>query len=129
MWHEAIGGRGSNDIASCLYQKILNLPNNITHVITYSDTCGGQNRNINMSAMLSLVTANSSTLQIIDQQFLLPGHIHLECDVVHAKIERAKKYSDIPIIIPRDWYQFVRTVKGKKPFKVIEMKQEQIFSF
>jgi len=102
MWHEAIGGRGSNDIASCLYQKILNLPNNVNHIITYSDTCGGQNRNINMAAMLSLVTASSSTLQIIDQKFLLPGHTHLECDVDHAKIERAKKFSDIPIMIPRD---------------------------
>ncbi|KAL4085155.1 hypothetical protein QTP88_027447 [Uroleucon formosanum] len=129
MWHEAIGGRGSNEIASCLYQKILNLLNNVTHIITYSDTCGGQNRNINMAAMLSLVTANSSTLHIIDQKFLLPGHTHLECDVDHTKIERAKKFSDIPIMIPRDWYQFVRTVKGKKPFKVIEMKQEQFFSF
>ncbi|KAL4136457.1 hypothetical protein QTP88_008005 [Uroleucon formosanum] len=129
MWHEAIGGRGSNEIASCLYQKILNLLNNVTHIITYSDTCGGQNRNINMAALLSLVTANSSTLHIIDQKFLLPGHTHLECDVDHTKIERAKKFSDIPIMIPRDWYQFVRTVKGKKPFKVIEMKQEQFFSF
>ncbi|KAL4127135.1 hypothetical protein QTP88_011333 [Uroleucon formosanum] len=129
MWHEAIGGRGSNEIASCLYQKILNLLNNVTHIITYSDTCGGQNRNINMAAMLSLVTANSSTLHIIDQKFLLPGHTHLECDVDHTKIERAKKFSDIPIMIPRDWYQFVRTVKGKKPFKVIVMKQEQFFSF
>ncbi|KAL4103302.1 hypothetical protein QTP88_018679 [Uroleucon formosanum] len=129
MWHKAIGGRGSNEIASCLYQKILNLLNNVTHIITYSDTCGGQNRNINMAAMLSLVTANSSTLHIIDQKFLLPGHTHLECDVDHTKIERAKKFSDIPIMIPRDWYQFVRTVKGKKPIKVIEMKQEQFFSF
>lgn len=81
-----------------------------------------------MAAMLSL-TASSSTLQIIDQQFLLPGHTHLECDVDHAKIERAKKFSDIPIMIQRDWYQFVRTVKGKKPFKIIDMKQEQFFSF
>ncbi|KAL4136333.1 hypothetical protein QTP88_007881 [Uroleucon formosanum] len=129
MWHEAIGGRGSNEIASCLYQKILNLLNNVTHIITYSDTCGGQNRNINMTAMLRLVTANSSTLHIIDQKFLLPGHTHLECDVDHTKIERAKKFSDIPIMIPRDCYQFVRTVKGKKPFKVIEIKQEQFFSF
>ncbi|KAL4127071.1 hypothetical protein QTP88_011269 [Uroleucon formosanum] len=129
MWHEAIGRRGSNEIASCLYQKILNLLNNVTHIITYSDTCGGQNRNINMAAMLSLVTANSSTLHIIDQKFLLPGHTHLECDVDHTKIERAKKFSDIPIMIPRDWYQFVRTVKVKKPFKVIEMKQEQFYSF
>ncbi|KAE9521520.1 hypothetical protein AGLY_018076 [Aphis glycines] len=129
MWHEAIGERGSNDIASCLYQKIINLPSNVTHVITYSDTCGGQNRNINMAAILSLITSKSSTLQIIDQKFLLPGHTHLECDVDHAKIERAKKFSDIPIMVPRDWYQFVKSVRGQKPFKVIEMNQQHFFSF
>jgi len=81
MWHEAIGGRGSNEIASCLYQEIINLPSNVNHVITYSDTCGGQNRNINMAAMLSLIISKSSILQIIDRQFLLPGHTHLECHV------------------------------------------------
>jgi len=75
-----------------------------------------------MAAMLSLITSKSSTLLIIDQQFLLPGHIHLKCDVDYTKIERAKKFSDIPIMVPRDWYQFVRTVRGQKPFKVIEIK-------
>lgn len=102
MWQEAIGGRGSNYIASCLHQKLINLPSNVSHVIPYSDTCGGQNRNINMAVMLSLVSENSPTLQIIEQTFLLPGHTHLECDADHAKIERAKKYSDFSIMMPRD---------------------------
>lgn len=77
-----------------------------------------------MAAMLSLITANSSTLQIIYQKCLLPGHTHLDCDV-----ERAKKYSDFSIMIPIDWYQFARSVKGKQLFKVNKTKQEQFLSF
>lgn len=129
MWHEALGGRGSDQIASCIFQKIKSLPANVHHLITYSDTCGGQNRNANMSAMFSLACSQSPSLQVIDQKFLLPGHTHLECDSDHARIEKAKKFTSVPIMVPRDWFQFVRTVRGKKPFQVIEMNQDNFISF
>lgn len=32
-------------------------------------------------------------------------------------------------MVPRDWYQFVRTVRGKKQFKVIEMSQDDFLAF
>lgn len=40
-----------------------------------------------------------------------------------------KKTTEIPIMVPRDWFQFVRTVRGKKPFQVDEMTQEHMLSF
>lgn len=132
MWYEAIGGRGSHEIASCLYKKILSLPESINHIITYSDTCGGQNRNINMAIMLSYVVSYSekkNSISIIDQKFLLPGHTHLECDADHARIERAKKSSRVSIMVPRDWYTFVRTVRGKSKFKVTVMTQDDFMTF
>lgn len=129
MWHEAIGNRGSEDIASCVLKKLESLPENVTHVTTYSDTCGGQNRNINMACMFSLFVSKSNHVECVDQKFLVPGHTHLECDVDHARIERAKKSTEIPIMVPRDWFQFVRTVRGKKPFQVHEMSQEDFMSF
>lgn len=129
MWHEALGGRGLDQIASCLYKKLNNLPANVSHVITYLDTCGGQNRNVNMAIMLSLVASNNVNIKFIDQKVLLPGHTHLECDADHAKIEKAKKETNIPIMVPRDWCQFVETVRGKKSFKVIEMTQQDFYSF
>lgn len=40
MWHEAIAGRGSDQVASILNKFIENnVPDNILHLITYSDTC------------------------------------------------------------------------------------------
>lgn len=129
MWHEVIGKRGSDEIASSVLKKLESLPESVMHVVTYSDTCGGQNRNINMASMFSLFASTSSHVDCIDQKFLLPGHTHLECDVDHARIERAKKTAEISIMVPRDWFQFVRTVKGKKPFQVHEMDQKDILSF
>lgn len=130
MWHEASGGRGSNQIASILYKYIEeNVPNNIHHLITYSDTCSGQNRNINVALMFMLAVQNHQSLKIIDQKFLVPGHTHLECDSDHARIERAKKYSDSEISIPKDWFNFVKNVRGKIPLKVIEMQMESFKSF
>lgn len=129
MWHEAIGKRGSDEIASCVLKKLESLPETVTQVITYSDTCGGQNRNINMAIMFSYFVSQSSHVNCVDQKFLLSGHTHLECDVDHARIERSKKTAEIPIMVPRDWFQFVRTVRGKKPFQVHEITQQHIFSF
>ena len=44
-------------------EKILN---SIKHLITYSDTCTGQNRNINVAIMFLLAIEKHPTLQIID---------------------------------------------------------------
>ncbi|CAH1110065.1 unnamed protein product, partial [Psylliodes chrysocephalus] len=106
MWYEVIGGRGSDQIASCLYNKLINLPETVQHVTTYSDTCGGQNRNINMEVMFLYAIKQKTTIEIIDQKFLLPGHIRLECDSDHARIERSKKQisNDFKIMVPREWF-------------------------
>ncbi|KAL4154209.1 hypothetical protein QTP88_002041 [Uroleucon formosanum] len=110
MWHEAISGRGSNEVAFVLYKFIqCKIDNNITYLINYSDTCSGQNRNIN--------------------KFLVPEYTHLECNSDHSRIERCKKQSESTISIPNDWYNFVRNVRGKIPLKITEMKQIDFKSF
>ncbi|RZF34732.1 hypothetical protein LSTR_LSTR007784 [Laodelphax striatellus] len=120
MWHEGISGRGSNNIASCLYKHIQdNIPNTITHLKTYSDTCSSQNRNINFSIMMLIALKKHPSLEIIDQKFLEPGHTHLECDSNHARIERAKKSSEMKISIPHDWFQFVRTRRVGNSRKIV----------
>lgn len=132
MWHEALAGRGSNRIfkSSILYKYILEkIPNSITHLVTYSDTCAGQNRNINVAVMFMLAIQNHLSLEIIDQKFLVPGHTHLECDTDHARIEKAKKLSDSEKSISIDWYNFVRNVRGKIPLKVVEMEMDNFKSF
>lgn len=95
MWDETIAGRGSQEIASCLYKYLNNLlDNGINEVIFYSDCCPAQNRNIYVSSMLLyLVRKRQEAGQpiVIHHKFLEPGHTHMEADTIHALIERAKK--------------------------------------
>ncbi|CAG4959985.1 unnamed protein product [Parnassius apollo] len=134
MWPECEGNRGANDIASCLYDFIINqLPNlhpNAKKLIMFSDSCSGQNKNSIVTTMLMLVTRLSPQLQFIEHKFLVPGHTHMEADTDHALIERKKKITNMDIHLPRDWYQLVRTASNKTAkFTVIEMTHEMFYDF
>ena len=82
-----------------------------------------------MTVMMTVGVESYPSLDIIDQKFLLPGHTHLECDVDHARVERARKNNPFEIIISRDWYNFVRSVRGKVPMKVTEMGQNYFLPY
>jgi len=65
-WREASGGCGSNEVTSILYKYIAdNAPNSIAHLITYSDTCSGQNRNINVALILAVKIHSSLTNNLL----------------------------------------------------------------
>ena len=65
MWHEGQGGRGSCEIASAMAKFLTSLPNSVKKEILYSDTCAGQNRNQNFSAMY-LSTVQNCSIETID---------------------------------------------------------------
>jgi len=130
MWHEAVAGRGANEIASFLFKHLINnTPNNVTEVTFYSDTYGGQNKNSHVSSMFLKIIHMLPNVNIINHKFLVPGHTHMECDVDHSLIEKQKKKIQIPIFHPHDWYQLVRSTGKKNKFKVIEMAQDDFFDF
>lgn len=128
MWHESMARRGSVEIASCLYKTLIDMPPEVKHVIFYSDTCGGQNKNSNVISMFMFALSKHPTLETIEHKFLIPGHTHMECDSDHSLIERKSKRSPFPIEHPRDWYQLVRTA-GKERFEVVVMQQEDMLDF
>ena len=93
IWDESLGGRGEQEIASCLRDFILSLPNNITEIHMFSDCCPGQTKNIYFAVMLCLLVedfAKSGRKIIINHKFLEPRHTHLEADTIHAAIEKVK---------------------------------------
>lgn len=129
MWDETIAARGANEIASCLYHLLLNLPDKIEEVTFYSDTCGGQNKNNIVSFMFLYVISQKLTLKKINHKFLISGHTHLECDVDHSVIERVKKRTTMKINHLTDWIQLVSHAKKTKPFNVFPMKKENFYNF
>ena len=130
MWHEGIAGRGANEIASCLFLHLKNLPNNIKSVKFYSDTCGGQNKNTFVVAMflLSMQTLNNG-IEIADHKFLIPGHTHMECDIDHAIIEKKQTKISAELYHPHDWYQLVRSCGTRGQFHVHELLGSEVFNF
>lgn len=127
MWHECTSKRGGNEIASCLYDFIKNLPPTVSKIVLYSDTCGGQNKNSYVSAMFITIMKECPHIQIIDHKFLVPGHTHMECDYDHSIIERAKKKQTIHL--PRDYYQMVRLAGKRGQFTVKEMILKNFYNF
>lgn len=127
MWNETVSKRGSNEITSCIYKFLGTV--SVDHVVLFSDSCYGQNKNKTMMGMLSISVANHPTLKIVDHKFLEPGHTHMECDTDHSVIERAKKRTNKEIHWPDDWYQFVRDAKSSNPFRVVVLDQSDIFRY
>lgn len=72
-----------------------NLRRNVKHLTIFSDTCGGQNRNVQISAFLLYTVKNHPTLEVIEQKFMESGHSYMEVDSMHSAIEEAKQNLEI----------------------------------
>ena len=100
MWDESTAKRGSCEISSCVWKWIRSLPDDIEHLVLYSDCCGGQNRNLQMATML-YCAVKTLNVKLIDLKFLESGHTQMEVDSIHACIEKASK--SVEVFVPRDW--------------------------
>lgn len=124
VWDETIASRGSQEIGSCLIHYINNaVPQNITKIIAYSDSCGGQNKNI---VKLFMYLVKATRLHEIHHKFLEPGHTYMECDQDFGIIEKVKR--KIPqVFVPEHWRQLIKS--SCKKFTVYEMPKENFYSF
>ncbi|KAJ8878266.1 hypothetical protein PR048_018843 [Dryococelus australis] len=119
VWHEA------EDARDCDFhlQGI-----GVEHVILYSGTCGGQNKNPHVSAMFLTAMQNNQHLKTVDHKCMASGHSHFECDINHARIEVQKKRLEIQIYGPHDWYQSVRSTGPKNnKYQVIKLSHHDFF--
>ncbi|KAE9521569.1 hypothetical protein AGLY_018033 [Aphis glycines] len=78
VWDETNGKKGSNEIGSCLLKYIFDLPDSVTHLRGFRDTCGGQNRNQFVCTALLFTVNKKTNLDIIDFKFMESGHSYLE---------------------------------------------------
>lgn len=138
-WSEINGKKGSCEIGTILMYYLRNcISSIITEITLFSDTCGGQNRNQFISALLLwLVQQKDVNLQVIEQKFLESGHTYLECDSMHSSIETVKKHSSVYSMM--DWISIfkqarrkkIHTINNKKitrePYKVKEFKFHEFY--
>ena len=108
-WSQVEGGRGSNEIATCLKKFFSTYLADSRHVVFYSDGCPGQNKNRAVVAALVHLAHNSRPGQIVELKFFETGHSHMDVDSVHASIERASEGAEIGT--PGDWVQVFQSAK------------------
>lgn len=119
LWHEAEGGITSNEFATLYVDYIRRVAATLSpgqDVIFWSDGAGYQNRNQNLSNAL-LKLSSELNLNII-QKYLEVGHTQMECDSVHAQIERKLKNKEI--YIPADYIDVIKKARiNPFPYEVV----------
>ena len=127
MWHEGHGKKTANEIASCLYQYLLNLPPTIKCVIFYSNSCCQESRSKTIANMFSQLMANHKTLEYIEHKFL--GYSQTD-DVVNRLTENIVKKHQGSIHHPKDWYNaFSKPFEGNNKPEVVVMTPENFYNF
>ncbi|CAG9773276.1 unnamed protein product [Ceutorhynchus assimilis] len=95
-------------------------------IIIFSDGCTYQNRNAVLANAL-LALSYQYDVRII-QKFLVKGHTNMECDSVHATIE--KKLKNKTISIPNDYHRITAEARANpKPFEVVCPTFEFFYNF
>ncbi|XP_063365176.1 uncharacterized protein LOC134653713 [Cydia amplana] len=116
-WSEVHGKKGSAEIGTILYHYLSNcISTNVTSVSLFSDTCGGQNRNQNVAAILLWAVNEIDHLQVIEQKFLESGHSYMEADSMHSSIESSKKNKDV--FSMTDWKNIFKNARSKGVYNV-----------
>ena len=122
VWNESEGGQGSNEVATCVYKNILRYQE-AEHITMFSDTCGGENRNAQMSSMCMHTVQQMKNLKILEQKYFEPGHSEMEADSMHSTIQSKSKKAEIQM--PHDWSTVMRLSRHTPaPYTV----EEQTFS-
>lgn len=122
VWDETIAHRGGNEIASCIMQLLMFVPEDVEEITIWSDNCAGQNKNAMLFSMYTWILFFYSSIKVINHKYLLTGHTHMEADSIHALIEKKKKrLPTMSIQTSREWAQFMRTCGTH--IQVHEMKQ------
>jgi len=131
VWHEGLASRGSQEISSCLHKFVHSdyCNHDKTELIAWSDSCGGQNRNIKVAiSMLKIVQDPMLLYSTITQKFLVSGHSFLPNDSDFGDIEKRAKFHP-EIYTPSHWYKIMKEAKVSSPsFDVVEMKREDFLS-
>jgi hypothetical protein len=128
VWDETDGKRGSIEISTALLLYLRSLPQTITHVASFCDTCSGQNRNKYMCASLLYATQTIPQLQIFDLKYMESGHSYLEADSIHATIENARRHQSI--YTTQEWQMLIRTARKKpRPYIVKSVNHHDFMDF
>lgn len=129
VWSENIASRGGQEVGSCLIKHFKNgISNDTKKIILYSDSCGGQNRNIKVTLLLKKFLSENENVQEIEQKFFVSGHSYNSCDRCFSLIEKRKRFVG-DVFTPNDWLNVIESSKVSSPkFHITPMQAEDFTS-
>lgn len=112
VWLEGEAGRGAQEVGSCLRTYCANNMRGIRSLILWSDSCGGQNRNIKVVLLLKTLLEEHESLEEIRCRYLMSGHSFLPNDTDFGDIECAIKRQQ-RIYSPDDYMAIMKNCRRK----------------
>ena len=118
-----MASRGAQEIASCILKYLKDTSPTANHLITYSDSCGGQNRNVYLlSLWIHIVASDEFVITVVDQKFMTVGHSYLPNDKDFGSIETKRRKCNT-VFVPEEWSELILKSRRKNPFTVTNMAQ------
>nr|CAI5864751.1 unnamed protein product [Callosobruchus analis] len=104
-WTEDVAHRGSSEVCSCLltmleYNKIFH-DNAISHLILWTDSCAGQNKNFLIICLYQYLILKG-IVKTIDHKFPEVGHSYLDSDRDFGRIEKILRRQE-NIYLPEEY--------------------------
>jgi len=131
VWPETLSGRSGTDIASAVVKvlhAVVHDNQDITDIITWSDSCVPQNRNSIMAFAMTDFLQSHPRIQTIEMKYSVPGHSCIqEVDAVHSCIEQAMRVAEF--YSPISFIRVLLHAKRNQPFRVLQMKQDDFKEF
>ena len=126
-WPEFIAAKGSSEVVSCLDDFLRSLPQEVTTIYFYSDSCPGQNKNATvMHYLFSLVRLGR--FKLIQHHFPVRGHSFLPNDRDFGRTETKKKRHE-RIYTPEQWYEGIKSARKRNPFTVTPVSQDMVVDY
>lgn len=73
-WTENNGNKGSCEIGTAILEWVKTIPDNVTEISLFSDTCGGQNRYQFIASLFLYITQTFNNINVIEHKFMEKGH-------------------------------------------------------
>jgi len=120
MWTEDEGRRGAVEVCSSILEFLSKIETcKYSKVMTFSDSCGGQNKNKAIIAMF-MYACKLHGIESWEHQYLESGHSYLPNDRDFGIISRKSKYASTVYNLFQ-WIDVVTSAQKKTPFKVTKM--------
>ena len=123
-WPKFMAGKGSIEVVSCLDNFFHTLPDEVTNLYLYSDSCSGQNKNSTvMQYLFTLV--RTGRYKFIQHHFPVRGHSFLPNDRDFGCTETKKKKHE-RVYCPEQWHDIMKTARRRNPFVVTPVSQDMV---